>query len=193
MLATGAVLLMIAAWFNMSCMLYTPETAWFPFRTAGWFILGLPFVLGCSLGYSALFWLASRRTGRRIAWGLMLICSIIIVSAAVHSALPASHLRWVLGEEAAASSTLEYLRILDSFNDGLTYIGKVKGPTTLLETVAAHHGLKDGGSVDLRVLRSYFHNGDIQPGGDAYSDRYGFFYLSPGTQRLYFVRRTRSQ
>ena len=190
MFVTGVLLMLIASWFLTSMTHYTPETAWFPFRTAGWYIIGFPLGLGFSLGYSAVFAFVSRWTGRRVAWGLMLLSSIIIISASVHSALPASWLRTILGEEAAAKSTIEYLRINDSLNDGLTYVGKVTGPPTLLQTVVAHHALEEHQSFRVGELGAYFDDGDIPEYGKAYSDDRGFFYLSAATGRLYFIRRS---
>lgn len=192
MFVTGVLLMVIALWFLVSMTHYTPETAWFPFRTAGWFIIGFPFVLAFSLGYSAIFGFVSRWTGRQVAWGLMLLSSAIIIWASVHSALPASRLRMILGQEAAAKSTVEYLRIRGSFCDGQTMVGKVSGPTTLLQTVVAHHALKEERkSSRVGELRGHFRDDDIPEYGKVYSDARGFFYWSPATGSLYFIRFSR--
>ena len=192
MFVTGVLLMLIALWFLTSMTHYTPETAWFPFRTAGWYIIGFPLGLGFSLGYSAVFAFVSRWTGRRVAWGLMLLSSTIIVWASVHSALPASRLRMILGQEAAAKSTVEYLRIRGSFCDGQTMVGKVTGPPTLLQTVVTHHALKaERKSSRVGALRGLFKYDDIPEYGTVYSDKRGFFYWSSATGSLYFIRFSR--
>ncbi len=194
-LSTGVILIVTGMWFGTAGMLYTPATASFPFRTAGWFILGSPCTLVFGLLYASVFWLLFRWTGVVIGWCLFLVCSAAFIVFSIQGALPSARLQWVLGEEAAQQAHIEYLSISDSFNDGLSYVGKVSGPETLLQSVIAYRSLVKRKKTRLDQLKHCFENDALPEEASVYYDAdYGdngnLFYFHPENDRLYFFWRS---
>jgi hypothetical protein len=193
LLATGVVLFLAALWFWTSGMLYTPATAYFPFRTSGWFVLVLPLTLTLAFGYAGVFWLFSRWTGVLAQWCLLLVCSAALITVSIPPALPSSRLRRVLGEEAAQQANMEYLSVHDSLEDARLYVGKVSGPETLLQSVIAYHSLDKHEAVDINRLKWTFEDDALPEKATAYRNdfplvpEWGYFYFNPENKRLYFV------
>ena len=180
----------VALWFAMSATDYDVGTTVFPFRTSGWFLLGLPFfTLPFSFGYAALFCFLSRRKGRNIAWPTMLAVSAAIIVGSVYSALPSTRIRAILGRDAAAETTLEALQCQDSFNDGITYFGKLIASERTVEKLARRRSLARHSSRSLSPLISRFNDDALPKHGTAYAGNNWLLYFNADTRSLYFYHR----
>jgi len=190
MFITAALFMCAAVWFAMSASNYDARTTRFPFRTSGWFILGLPFfTIPLSLGYSALFCFLSRRKGRKIAWVTMLGVSAAILVSSVYSALPSTRIRAILGRDVAAETTLEALRCQDSFNDGIAWFGKLLASPKTVEKLVRRLSLARQSPSSLSPLLSCFEDEALPRYATAYSGEDWLLYFDPDTQRLYFYHR----
>ena len=191
-LISGAGLFILAAWFAMSSLNYSAAVREFPFRTSGWFVLGMVFILPVALGYAGVFLMASRWIGRPIACGAMLLVSAVLISLAVRSSLPTSRLRRVVGEAALNAGSIERLRVFDSFNEGVFYAGVLRGPSNLIGLIEAHRPLARHVEHDpLPHFRSVFPDIDLPDVGVVLSDVHGSFLVDADRNRVYFYYRER--
>jgi len=186
-LASGAALLLVAAWFGMASIDYAPQTRFFPFRTSGWFIIGLVFTLPVAVGYAGLFLLVSRWVGLRISWVAMLAVSAVLIALAVRSALPDRRLKPILGDAAVEAASLEVLRIHDTFNDGSVYAGVISSRTDLMALIRQHRRLKTRvEELPLVHLKAAFPNIDLPEAAEVYYDNDGEFLSASDGRRVYF-------
>jgi hypothetical protein len=194
-LSVGVVLCLVAAWFTMSLLDYS-STGGFPFRTGGWFILGMFMIGPISIGYASLFLLISRRTGKAIAYSAMGVISAVLIALAVHSALPSTRLEPVIGKEALNVATIERLRTMDSFNEGIYFAGVLTGPPELMDLIVAHRSLEQSTyhsasqNIPLGTFRNQLPDIEIPDIVEVFSDERASFLPGPDKKYVYFVYRT---
>lgn len=186
---TGTFLFLTGIWFAMSMSYYKASETIFPFRTAGWFILGFMFVSLFAGGISAVFCLIARKF-RKTAWVLMLIVSVLFIYKAVIYALPYNRITEIVGEKAAGEIKLEEFYTGDSFNDGIYQYGIIAGNESTMDLIKKYRPLEHEKSVSLLryMMFRYFKNHSFPLTGDIYSnaDKNRYFYVSPGENKIYF-------
>ena len=152
----------MSAWFGMSATDYDGALDWSTFRTAGWFILGLPFIAGFAALYSALFCLVAIRKSQTLAWVALVVVSAVLFMLSIYCALPSTRVRYVVGEAACRVGRLEQLRVSDSFNDGITTRGVISGPDELIEIIREHRPLeREPGADRLTLFRALFEDAEL--------------------------------
>lgn len=164
----------------------------FPLRTAGWFYLGFPGLIAFGLGFGYVFRFASRWIGQAAAWSLMLSVSAIVIGLTIRESLPPNVLRAILGEKVASQVTLDSLQSSDSFNDGVSYSGRLKGsPATFRRIIQEKNLVPTDGS--LNVIRSWYPEDSLPESGTLYASKTGVFYFcfyfDAKSDSIYFVMR----
>lgn len=187
---TGATVLLVAAWFWLDdCNTqYRAGDAGGGRTTAGWFILGLPFLLGFVLLASLLFSFIARRAGVISGWACLLVLFIPLMVRAYVSSTPAARLRSALNIDLPAGTRIQRLDQFDSFNDGISISGVCSATPQVVQTLIAAHALKTQNSGMLRqVMRDEPIPEDVPV---LASDELTIYY-DANTSLLYFYRRLR--
>ena len=108
-------------WFDMASLNYERGSL-FPFTTAIWFVFGqvvaIPF-------FGLLTWIMTLLFKRwPTAIGILVFGSIVcLLGAALHDALPRHRFNRLIGPELLQNAEIESLRVIHSFNDGVSYKG----------------------------------------------------------------------
>jgi hypothetical protein len=185
---TGSLLFFGWAWLDMSGMDYDGESVIGGYRTAGWFILGLPFLAVLALGYGAFFAFLARRVHVIFGWLCLFAVAGCMILLAGRASLPSQRLARVLGESPARMANLHHLREMDSFNGGTRTYGVVSGPENLLASLVSRHRLEHSPQTSLQPL-----NGQSLPDyGDTYANNRLTCYRNPESGKIWFVHRSRS-
>lgn len=184
------------AWFSMACLDFDGTNYWSSRTTAGWFILGSPFILGMGLSYAALV-ASSARHGYKVICLALLAC-LLLLAVSVRWSSPEGRLAAIVGERAAQHATIERLKIVDSFNDGETAWGVISGPEDLLREIAEDRSLEmtADSSPDPRLRRPFpelfpeLESDESQPEiGDAVSNQRAAFFRRRSSGQIYFWRK----
>ena len=119
-------------WFSMSDMDYTSDSLLFGYQTAGWFFLGLPFLLVFAIFCAAIASLIHRYSPiiSKLTIGLFLI----LISTTVYWSLPSNRLASILNIPTGAIEIFQ-LRQTDSFNDGVTTVSMFAGDAELFDKI----------------------------------------------------------
>lgn len=182
---TGGVLFLIGMWFGMSTLHYKASESVFPFRTAGWFVIGFLFSDFAAGLFSGIFCLIAMKL-HKTAWILMLIASSVFIYFSVNSALPYSRMANIIGKNAAGKVKLEELHTGDSFNDGEWAYGIMSGNMNL---ITEYRVLKH--EISIPHPNFIFKDYKLPETGDIYSDNHGYFYVSPENNKIYFYWHSR--
>ena len=187
LLLTGTCLFLIGFWFESSTIHYKASKTIFPFRTAGWFVIGFIFTASISCGISMLFCLIAKKLPK-LAWFLMFIVSALFIFYAVNSSLPQKQLVRIIGKEATEKMKLEELYIGDSFNDGMFAYGVLSGNEKSMAMIKKHRHIEYKISIPLQGydMFRYFKERRFPETGNIYSDDHGSFYIPPGENKIYF-------
>lgn len=193
LLLTGTCLFLIGFWFESSTIHYKASETIFPFKTAGWFVIGFIFTASISCGISMLFCLIAKKL-HKLAWFLMLIVSGLFIFYAVDSSLPQKQLTMIIGKEATEKMKLEELYIGDSFNDGTFAYGILAGNEKSMAIIKKHRPLEYKISIPLQGydMFRYFKNREFPETGNIYSDAHGAFYIFPEENKIYFSWHSRN-
>lgn len=121
------VILELWLWFDMAGLDYQSGDI-FPFRTAGWFVLGQPFVIPI-FGFAA--WVTStlfKHWPRTMAILAAMSLSALL-GTSIFNALPQQQLSRLIGPALAQLCEIKTMKVSDSFGDGLISQGTlVIGP-----------------------------------------------------------------
>jgi hypothetical protein len=148
---TFATLILFAVWMwiEMSGIEYRPVSVVKERTTAGWFMLGSPFLLGFGLLVSLLFTLIARRTRPVVGWLCLLVVFVPLISFAYSSTTPAARLRTALGSQPPVGTQIRRIEQYDSFNEGITIAGVCSGSPQFVQTLITAHSLKASHSDGL--------------------------------------------
>lgn len=114
----------------------------------------------------------------------MLIASSLFLFKAINSASPYNRLTKIIGEKAAGEAKLEEFYTGDSFNDGEWAYGIICGNESTMKPIAEYREL--GHEISIPLQRYIFKNHKLPEKGDVYSDRNGYFFISPENNKIYF-------
>ena len=187
-------------WFSMSGLRFDGTNHLSARTTAGWFVLGFPFILALGLLCAAGVTFLWRRVHKIAGWGALALL-VALLAGSLGASTPERRLVAIIGPRAAQQAALERLEVVDSFNAGETAWGIISGPDDLLETIARDRSLElTHPSPPHARLRHFFpelfldletepDTGDMAAsvGEQARNDRSAFFRPS-GSSRIYFWR-----
>ena len=157
-------------------------------ETAGWFVLGSPFLLGFGLLASLLFSFVARRTRPVVGWlGLLAVFVPLIVFACLRTT-PAARLRTALDIELPAGTEILRMKEYDSFNDGSTIGGVCSVSPETVQTLIAIHGLKASDSAGM--LHQVLPDEPIPEEAHVFAGDQLTIYYDADRSLLYFCRRS---
>jgi hypothetical protein len=141
---TAGTLILFAlwAWIDMSTMDYRPGRIAGGRTTAGWFVLGSPFLLGFGLLVSLLFSLIARRTRPVVGWLCLLAVFVPLIIVAYVRTTPAARLRTALDIKPPTGTQIRRIVRYDSFNDGSTIAGVCSASPQFVQTLVEAHALR---------------------------------------------------
>ena len=153
--AGALILFALWAWIGMSNLEYRPGHVAGGRTTAGWFVLGSPFLLGFGLLVSLPFSFVARRARPVIGWVCLLAVFVPLIVFAFIRTTPQARLRTALGIEPPAETRIQRLEQFDSFNDGSTIAGVCSASPQLVQTLVATHDLRasESGGIIRQVMR----------------------------------------
>ncbi len=117
--------------------------------TAGWFVLGAPFLLGFGLLMSLPFSCIARRTRPVVGWLCLLAVFVPLTALAILETTPVARLHTALGVEPPVGTRIHRIAQYDSFNDGSMTAGICSGNSDFVQTLIADHGLERSRSYGL--------------------------------------------
>ena len=198
LLCTSAILFECATWFWMSGIEYTASPQSTTFTTQPSFILGQVLLFPLAGLYGAIFVVAAIQYGRVWAWPGMIAISSILAAFSVHSALPSSRIRPVIGDVAWRNTRLEELQEGEPHRNAWSeLLGVLSGPPGLLEDISSYRKLRrEEASFDtmLTILPPNVLNALPQPLDETHTSRFcevygsadSLFYRYPGNGKIYF-------
>lgn len=155
--------------------------------TAGWFVLGSPFLLGFGLLVSLFFSFISRRTRTVVGWLCLLIVFTPLIAFAYSRTTPAARLRTALDIEPPAGTQIQRIERYDSFNDGSTIAGVCSASQQFVQALITAHALKESNSGGL--LHQVLRDEPIPEEARVFAgDQLTIYYDADGSH-LYFCRR----
>jgi hypothetical protein len=155
--------------------------------TAGWFLLGLPFLLGLGLIVSLLFSLISRCTRPAFGWLCLAVVFTPLIVSACSKTTPAARLRAALTTEPPVGTSIYRIEQYDSFNDGSTIIGVCSASPEYVQTLLTTHSLEVSGQGGF--LNRRLRDEPIPEEATVYSNNELIIWYDAEHSRLYFYRR----
>ncbi len=172
-------------WFSTAGIDYSGSSPLLALRTAGWFILGFPFILGFSYLFA---WFAAsmyRRFGLpalAAIWLALLTCLFLSIA----GSLPQARLAGIVGSELADRVQIYRLIASDTFNDGTVTLGECSGTPELLAEIAERQSLNEQEIIPAALFARLTDGKDDDRTQLAYGDSRCVFFLSPKTGRILF-------
>ncbi|MCE9532237.1 MAG: hypothetical protein K8T89_14125 [Planctomycetes bacterium] len=188
-ITAGTVALVAAwCWLDMSTADYRAGGFFGGRTTAGWFVIGSPFLLVFALGVSLVFSLIARRFGTRVGWACLLVVFVPLTAIAYFNTTPAARVRAALDLDPPAGTQIFRIAQFDSFNEGISIYGVCSADAPFVDKLIAAKGLKPSDPHGL--LPGGMQEESIPPeNAAAYSgNRLAIFY-DADLSRLYFYRR----
>jgi len=141
---TTAVLLLyfVWTWIDTSVIDYEPGRFDVGRRTAGWFVLGFPVILGIGLVIALPFAWISRKTNLHLGGLAMLLLFIPLILHAWERSSPEGRMQMALKLTPPPSTQILHLRRYDSFSDGTTTQGICTTTPEYVDALIAKHQLK---------------------------------------------------
>lgn len=96
----------------------------FPFRTAGWFVIGQVFMIPF-FGLAAWVLALSFKRWPKVVGILVLGGVALLIGTAIPDRLPRQRLNWLIDSDLMRHGEIETLQVTDSFNDGEVYNGSL--------------------------------------------------------------------
>jgi hypothetical protein len=181
------ILFTLWAWIDMSGTEYRPGSMVGGRTTAGWFVLGSPFLLGFAFLVSLLFSLISRRTKPVVGWLCVLAVFGPLIAFAFSRTTPGARLRTVLGSEPPVGTQIQRIDQYDSFNDGSTIAGVCSGSPQFVQSLITAHSLKASDSSGL--LKQMLRDEPIPEEVTVLAGDELTIWYDPERSLLYFCRR----
>jgi hypothetical protein len=133
-------MILLYFWLATSGMSYQSDgLSLLAYKTAGWFVLGLP-VFGFVAVFFTLIAVLIHRVSAAFSWGLSLLLLAPLLYSSVISTLPIARLEGVLKIDSSSIKLLE-LRQMDSFNGGRNTTAVIEGDQNLYDTICHENNL----------------------------------------------------
>ena len=179
-------------WLSMSGMDYYEGAPYFGYKTAGWFLLGMPFLLGFGLVITAILAFISRRTRTFIGWTITALAYGFLISQSVISSLPNNRLASLLNLEP---NDLRIIRLkqMDSHSDGITTVALIDGDDILFDKICRANDMVHS-SEFTPTFFNWLHDGEprfVEPVAMFDNDRLTC-YNDTVDRRIYVYHRSRS-
>lgn len=189
-ISAGAIaLFVIWIWLDGSCLDYRVG-AWLGGRTtAGWFLLGSPFLFIFSFIGALVPTLLARKTRPVIAWILLLALFVPLIVRAWVNTTPMARLKLSLEIDPPADLKIDRLQMYDSFNDGNTVYAVCTADQAFVDRLIARHRLTL--QTDDPSESNYARSFDEALPTDLkwYQGQHLTVYFSEERSRIYFIRR----
>ena len=181
---------MVYVWFDFSNMIYDGQSTLTAYRTAGWFYLGLPGIIGFAFVYSMFFTLFARRLHMAFGWSCLLVVAGCMTIYAIYSTLPSQRLARAIGKESAMLSSIHHLHQHDTFNGGTMTHGIITGPDNLMDLVIDQNDLVLSPLSSLDLLRRALDEHSLPDYGEKYENERLTCYQHPQSGKIYFAYRS---
>ena len=112
------------------------------YQTAGWFLLGMPFLLGFGFLVSAAIAFVARRMGAAVAWSFAFLVFGVLIYQSVVLSLPNNRLAAVLNVDLQ-NVRICRLKQMDSHSDGITTVALIDGDTDLFDQICLANELRE--------------------------------------------------
>lgn len=171
----------------MSGIKYHEGVTFFGLRTAGWFLLGLPMLIGMGLFLALPICFLARKLSPAAGWIVLLAISVPAIINAFYSSLPHQRLESVLGVEIPDETKIHFLVQGDSFNDGVQTAGEFSGSMAILNSIAKKNGLQE--KVKPLLFMNRMFEIELPESAKVMTGELMTCYLDPKTDRIYFSAR----
>ena len=191
----GVVLLHVPHWFSCSDMSFSADSAFFPYRTAGWFVLGSLMTIPFFWFVSGLMFKLTKWLPLSAAYGVMLLTTAVILVISLLSASPTSRLSRAVGEYVASELEIERLEDFYSMNDGRYMHGAFRGDKATvasLQTHRLHLKRQPDTHYAMTLFEGYFEDVDFPESSLIFQDDHGWFLIPDIDDRIYFIYRSQS-
>lgn len=190
---TAIVMLLFCAWIwiGMSSADYSVAQPGGSRKTAGWFILGFPFIVVFGLLASLLFSLIARRSRPIVAWGCVLAIFPTLIAISIRYTTPEARVQSALGVKLPADT--EVIRVVqqDSFNAGITYWGICTGDQQFLNMLITHHALQATNPTSTAWLNAGLHDQSIPKVAILFENDELMLWYDSDASMIYFYRHDR--
>jgi hypothetical protein len=189
MIICGILLFEVWAWFAMSSMDYHEGAPFWGLKTAGWFILGSPFLVGIGFVGTLLFVFIGRKLHPFLGWVCLLLLGSILIAITFNEVLPENRLSSRLRVDLPPGTTIYRLRQGDSFNDGISIYGIFSGSKELMDEIAGENDLTLK-EMSLEDFVQYFDDKTLPSHGDAYVNERMTCYFDDQLGKIFFAWHT---
>lgn len=186
---TGILFILVWTWLSMSTIDYRVGAPFHGLQTAGWFIFGMPFLIGIGLFVTSPFTLIARKIHVAAGWVSLLVVGLLLIGYAYNAALPMPRLGNTLGVDLPDDTKITRLVVSDSFNDGMHTFGVFSGSEELMQRIADANGLSRG-NFSLLVLNQRLDVDSLPEMADAYRSDLMTCYFDSDTSTIYVYCRS---
>jgi hypothetical protein len=180
----GVLLILVLAWIGMSRIDYDSANGEIELQTAGWFLLGLPGLVGLGLLYTLPFSMVARSKRPVLAWCAMITTYSFLIGSVWQQVQPAGRLESALGVKIPPECEVLRLKHFDTFNAGIVTCGKCRVPGDFVTRLIEHHEMKvvDSGED----LKDWMPHEPIPSDGPVMASDELTCYFDQETRILYF-------
>ena len=162
------------------------------YQTAGWFLLGMPFLLGFSFLVSVAITFMARRMGAAVTWSLAVVVFGVLIYQSVIISLPKNRLAAVVNVDLQNAKICR-LKQMDSYCDGVTTIALIDGDTNLFDQICLANELRES-STCTPTFFNWLHDNEtpfLKP-VPLFENEYLTCYNDRVNRKLYIYHRSRA-
>jgi hypothetical protein len=187
---TGTIFCLAWFWLNLSDTEYRVPNRPFFAKTAGWFVVGLPFMVPFTLSFGVLLGWIARRRGTRTGWFVLCVIGLPALAQGFHESLPETRVRRIIGPQATSQMSLKSFRQHDTLNEGTFSCGTLAYSDALMAAIQAFRP-----TLQRSVSTEYDLSVEDAPIPkylvERFTDDRTHFMVSPDRKELFFVARSR--
>ena len=180
-----AIAFVVWMWFGMAGIDYSGGNPLLGLRTAGWFVLGSPFIILMAYLFARLSVALYRRWGAVAAY-IMLVAACFAIAGTAISKLPHGRISSLIGSKLAKDIVVRRLQSRDSFGDGVYTRGVFTGGRTKLREIAEKLSLREVQVVPAAQFGEMIEESADFEEKPAYANSRSMFFLIPDTDDIVF-------
>lgn len=180
-----ATAFLVWMWFGMAGIDYSGGNPLLGLRTAGWFVVGSPFILLMAYWCARLSASLFRRWGA-VAACIMLVAACVAIVGTAISTLPHGRVSAIIGSKLAKDIVVRRLQSRDSFGDGVYTRGVFTGGRTKLREIAEKLSLREVQVVPAAQFGDMVEEPTDFEEQTAYANSRAMFFLIPDTDDIAF-------